>query len=91
VRRVHVLVRGRVQGVWYRGSAQACALELGLDGSARNLPDGRVELYARGPSDEVEEFLAWCGKGPAGARVEAVEIEELDPGEEEPRGFRILR
>jgi len=91
VRRVHVLVSGRVQGVWYRGSAQARALDLGIEGSARNLPDGRVELYARGSPEQVDAFLAWCREGPAGARVEEVEIAELDPATEEQAGFRILR
>ena len=45
---VHIVVRGRVQGVWYRGSAEARASELGLAGWVRNCPDGTVEIHAEG-------------------------------------------
>jgi len=70
--RVRVFVRGRVQGVWFRGSARETAQRLQLVGWARNLADGSVEILAQGPADAIEHFLAWCRQGPSGARVDAV-------------------
>lgn len=87
-RRVRIFVAGRVQGVWFRASARERALALGLDGEARNLADGRVELYAEGTPEAIESFLAWCGRGPAGARVDSLTVEEQDPVGV-PAGFRI--
>jgi acylphosphatase len=80
-RRVHVVVSGRVQGVGFRHAARRRARELGLSGWVRNLPDGRVEAVAEGPGEQVEEFLRFLGRGPEGARVTALEVED-----EEPRG-----
>ena len=66
------LVSGRVQGVAYRAAARARALELGLDGWARNLPDGRVEVLACGTPAELEAFECWLARGPALAAVSEV-------------------
>lgn len=80
---VQALVRvdGRVQGVYYRASAQERARELGLHGYVRNTSDGRVELRARGTRARVEAMIAWCRKGPPSARVTDVELawETPDP------------
>lgn len=73
--RAHVFVSGRVQGVWYRKSTQARARELGLTGWVRNLPDGRVELVARGPRARIDKLVAWCRKGPPMALVEDVRVQ----------------
>jgi acylphosphatase len=64
-----------VQGVWYRASAQNEAARLSLDGWARNLADGRVEVVVSGPADAVAEFCGWLWKGPPAARVESVSVE----------------
>jgi acylphosphatase len=69
------LVSGRVQGVWFRGSTRQKALALGLDGWARNLADGRVEVVASGPAREVDALCAWLHEGPALARVDQVACE----------------
>ena len=74
------LVRGRVQGVWYRASTAERASELGVKGHARNLADGSVEVLAVGKSEAVEALLAWLREGPPMARVDDVSIEEIDPG-----------
>ncbi len=66
-------VAGRVQGVGFRASARARALELGLRGFARNLPDGRVEVVAAGDHDAMARFHRWLEEGPAPARVTAVD------------------
>ena len=79
-RRVHVFVAGRVQGVWFRASARERALALGLSGDARNLADGRVEIHAEGTPAAVDSFLAWCARGPSGARVDSVVVEDQEPG-----------
>lgn len=88
-RRVHVVISGRVQGVWYRGSMEDRAVRLGLAGWVRNLPDGDVEAVIEGPSLAVDELLAWCRRGPSGARVQSVRSSE-----EPAQGltdFRIVR
>ena len=72
--KAHIYVSGRVQGVYYRKNARRCALNLGLTGWVRNLPDRRVEAVAEGERNHVEEFLAWCREGPSMAIVRNVEI-----------------
>jgi len=68
----HYLVFGRVQGVFYRGSARAQARRLGLVGWARNLADGSVEVYAHGAPASIEQFEAWLKTGPRDAAVTEV-------------------
>lgn len=77
--RVHLRVFGRVQGVWYRGSAQRAAVGLGLGGWVRNRSDGTVEAVAEGPEDAVEAFVQWCHRGPELATVEGVEVSVSEP------------
>jgi acylphosphatase len=69
------LISGRVQGVWFRGSTRQKALALGLDGWARNLADGRVEVVANGRPRDVDTLCAWLHEGPALARVDQVACE----------------
>ncbi len=82
--RLHVLVSGRVQGVWFRAWTQQEAERRGLSGWVRNLSDGRVEAVFAGPRDRVEEMVAACREGPPLARVEDVTVAEhhgpLEPG-----------
>jgi acylphosphatase len=87
-RRVHLLVRGLVQGVSFRATAQAEARRLHLGGWVRNLPSGEVEVEAEGAPEAVEAFLAWCRRGPRGARVDEVDVEEAPAGGE-LRGFQV--
>lgn len=76
---MHVIVRGRVQGVGFRYGVAARARSLGLGGLVRNLPDGTVEAFIEGPRDRVESLVAWCRHGPSGARVDGVEAMEVPP------------
>ncbi len=69
----HVLIYGRVQGVFFRASARDKARELGLTGYVRNLPDGSVELEAEGDEQALQELISWCHRGPPEARVDRVE------------------
>ena len=71
---VRVIVKGRVQGVFYRGSTQQEAQRLGLTGWVRNLQDGSVEFVAEGPSDAIDALLAWAHRGPDMAAVSSVEV-----------------
>ncbi len=73
IRRVRLLVAGRVQGVWYRDGTRRRALALGLTGWVRNLSDGRVEVLAEGPEAALRSLADWCREGPPLARVESVE------------------
>jgi acylphosphatase len=79
------LVGGRVQGVFYRATAAREASALGLEGYARNLPDGRVEVLACGEQESVETFLQWLWVGSSGSRVDTVEVANAAPGEAVPR------
>lgn len=72
--RVHVLVIGRVQGVYYRSSANEQARALGVTGWVRNLPTGEVELCAEGPHEVLEQLVAWCRMGPPAAQVEQLKV-----------------
>ncbi len=74
VKRVHVFVSGRVQGVFFRSNTKAKAEQLGIKGWVRNLKDGRVEAVFEGDDKEVEEMIEWCKKGPVYAKVEKVEV-----------------
>jgi acylphosphatase len=83
-----VRVRGRVQGVWFRGSTADRAAALGLRGRAENLPDGTVLVHAAGPPDSLAKLVEWLHRGPPMARVDAVEVEDIDPASRDwPDGF----
>lgn len=69
-----LLVHGRVQGVYYRASAQAEARRLGLTGWARNLSGGEVEALVQGPEAAVERFTDWARTGPPKAQVTRLEV-----------------
>ncbi len=77
--RVHLLISGRVQGVFYRASTRKEARSRGLTGWVRNLPDGRVEAVVEGPPDPVEALIAWCHRGPTFARVDSVDVRRSEP------------
>lgn len=80
--RVHLKIKGYVQGVFYRATARETALRLGLTGWVRNRPDGSVEAVAEGTEEAVDHFIEWCQSGPSGASVQNVEVRrELATGE----------
>ena len=84
---IRCLVSGRVQRVGYRAATVERATALGLDGSVRNLADGRVEVVIAGDPAAVEDLVAWLWSGPRAAVVGAVVLEEWP---EQPRpGFRL--
>jgi acylphosphatase len=71
----HVTIRGRVQGVGYRAWVEHEARARNLEGWARNRRDGSVEALFAGPAEVVSDMIALCRRGPASARVEAVQDE----------------
>jgi len=73
------LVSGRVQGIGFRYFAERIAAREGIHGWVRNLPDGRVEASAEGELEAVDRFEGRLRQGPAGARVDDVEVEHGVP------------
>lgn len=86
--RVHLVVHGRVQGVYFRQSSQEEAQRLGLRGWVRNRRDGTVEAVAEGPQERVDAFVAWCHRGPPMASVTRVESAREEPASL-PEGFHV--
>lgn len=74
--RAHVIISGRVQGVYYRQSAFHKAVEFGLKGWVRNLSNGRVEAVFEGEEIIIEKMLEWCKEGPSMTRVTHLEIDK---------------
>ncbi|MBW2544444.1 MAG: acylphosphatase [Deltaproteobacteria bacterium] len=79
IRRVHVFITGRVQGVFFRAESRLIGTGLGLTGWVKNLDDNRVEAVFEGRESDVEKMLDWCRKGPTLAHVRGVEIIEEPP------------
>lgn len=72
--RLHVIISGMVQGVFFRYNTIAKARELGLKGWVRNTDEGKVEAVFEGEEKRVNEMLKWCQKGPPASRVDEVKI-----------------
>ncbi len=87
--RVHVVIEGRVQGVFFRASTRDEARARGLGGWVRNLTDGRVEAVFEGDKLVVENMLAWCRKGPSYAYVDHLEI-DWQPYQGDLADFRVV-
>jgi acylphosphatase len=85
--RRRVVVRGTVQGVFFRASCQQQATKHGVAGWVANRSDGAVEAVLEGEDAGVEAVLGWCRQGPPRAMVDALEVTEEDP--EGLRGFGV--
>jgi acylphosphatase len=72
----NITVKGLVQGVYYRFTAHAEALRLGLTGFVKNLPNGDVYIEAEGSDEKLNRFIAWCQVGPPKAEVNEVNAVE---------------
>jgi acylphosphatase len=77
IKRFHLTISGRVQGVSYRMSAWEKARQLGLTGWVRNLSDGRVEMEIEGDAQQLQQMTDWAWQGPRFAEVSHVEISEI--------------
>jgi len=85
---MHVIISGRVQGVFFRVETQRAARRLGVTGWVRNLPDGTVEAVLEGSRGQVNAMLDWCRQGPPSARVDDLRVQE-QPATGEFEGFEI--
>ena len=77
--RRRVIVRGFVQGVFFRDAARRLAQRHGVSGWVANRADGAVEAVFEGEADAVERLVAFSRKGPRGAQVNSVEVTEEEP------------
>jgi acylphosphatase len=87
--RKHLIIEGRVQGVWFRESTRRQAVSLGVSGWVKNRPEGTVEALLEGPEDAVLRLVAWCGKGPSAAKVTGIQKTE-EPWRGEFDAFEVL-
>jgi acylphosphatase len=85
--RRRVVVRGEVQGVFFRDTCRRQAVAEGVSGWVTNRADGSVEAVFEGDGAAVEDLVAWCRTGPPAARVESVEVSDEDPTGD--TGFRV--
>ena len=77
--KVHVVISGKVQGVWFRASTKDKAEQLNIKGWVRNTSDGKVEAMFEGDEENVNEILKWCYQGPPLAEVENVKVKKQVP------------
>lgn len=87
--RTHVLIEGRVQGVFFRAETRGIARQHNLTGWVKNLPDCRVEAVFEGEEDAVEKAVQWCHQGPPHAMVRTVSVNR-EPYTGEFETFSIL-
>mgnify|MGYP006285361061 CR=1 FL=1 len=78
MKNVHVLVSGKVQGVFFRANTRKKAEKLGVKGWVKNTSDGKVEAVFEGNDERVNEMIEWCNHGPALAKVKDVDVEEKE-------------
>ena len=86
---VHLVIKGIVQGVYYRASAKEKANELGIKGWIKNSSGGHVEVMAVGHKEQLEKFIEWCRQGPKHAEVSDIIITKRE--EENFNDFSIKR
>jgi acylphosphatase len=72
----NIKISGRVQGVGFRYAARSVANFYNITGFVRNLPNGDVYIEAEGNYHQLEDFIAWCRRGPPSARIKAVDVTE---------------
>ena len=76
--RAHVMISGRVQGVFFRDETRSAASRLGVNGWVRNTADGRVEAVFEGSAADVEEMIRWCWNGSPSSEVDDVQVEKKE-------------
>ena len=75
--RVHIIVIGKLQGVFFRASTHHTAEKLNIKGWVKNLDDGSVEIVAEGVKENLRKFISWCNEGSEKAKVTEIKIKNL--------------
>ena len=75
---IHLIVSGRVQGVFFRANVKNKAIELNLNGYAKNLENGNVEVVAEGDENKINELIEFIKQGPGIAKVENIKIKHKE-------------
>lgn len=86
---IHLTIKGRVQGVYYRASAKEAAEQLNISGWVKNTVEGHVEIAAAGDDEAIDRFIDWCKQGPVRAIVKEVVVTPI--GDEAFSGFEVIR
>lgn len=86
---IHLLIKGKVQGVFYRATAKEVAQALDLKGWVKNTKDGHVESTVSGSEKALQQYIEWCRKGPEKAIVNSINVTSIS--EEKFTDFRVLR
>lgn len=89
MKRAHIFIEGRVQGVGFRHFTKVNAGEVGVHGWVKNLPDGRVEAVLEGPLDHLEEMVDRLEKGPGSSRVDNIDV-EVEEATGEFSSFKVV-
>lgn len=74
----YIIIKGKVQGVFFRATAKKVAKELNLKGWIKNTSEGDVECVVTGKNEDLDEFIKWCKIGPSNAEVNEVIVEGKD-------------
>lgn len=82
MKKIHVIVKGKVQGVFFRAYTKSIAIELKLHGHVKNLDNGSVEIIAEGDEKNLLKFIEYCKKGPESSNVKNISVEYLNPVKE---------
>jgi acylphosphatase len=77
MRSISILIKGKVQGVYFRQSTKETAQQLGITGTVKNQPDGSVYIQACGNEEKLQQFISWCKEGPSRAVVDQVIVEDI--------------
>ncbi len=86
---ISIIVKGKVQGVFFRQSTSEKARELGITGTVRNLPDGSVAIIATAEKSQLDKLVDWCKQGPSRAVVTGIATAKEDL--QQFKEFRVLR
>ena len=86
---IRLLIKGKVQGVFYRATAREKAEEFGITGWIKNTEEGYVEAVASGNDEQLQQFINWCKAGPDHAIVTGITVNKID--EQSFEKFRIMR
>jgi acylphosphatase len=86
---VHLIIEGKVQGVFFRATAKDIADEIGITGWVKNTEEGNVEIMASANDEQLQNFIAWCKVGPRRAIVTNIKVTNTEDGNF--KSFEVIR